>query len=127
MVERGKFAGDMVRLIIAGGCSRDEPDMCCDRGERRQQGHRIEIGHVLRPALKRAELAVTHRNRIRDKHQVELTALRYLSDLSVMLKVGAGIDLRIGMQPGSDMVAGWVKKRPEMQFFAAAVVAHDLL
>ena len=96
-------------------------------GERRQQGHRIEIGHVLRPALKRAELAVTHSNRIRDEHQIELAALGDLRDLGVVLEIGAGIDLRIGMQPGGDMVAGWVKKGPEMQFFAAAVVIHDLL
>ena len=117
MVKLGKFAGDMIGLIIAGGCSRDEPDMRRHGGERRQQGHRIEIGHVLRPALKCAELAVTHRNRIRHEHQVELTALGDLRDLGVVLKIGAHIDLRIGMQPSSDMVAGWVKKTPRDAVF----------
>ena len=81
MVERGEFAGDVIGLVVARRRGGAEADMLGDDGERRQQGQRIEIGHVLRPAGERGEPAVAHRNRVGDEHQVELTALGGLGDL----------------------------------------------
>src|SRR5271169_1544175 len=94
------------------------------RGDRRQQSQRVEVDHVLRPAAQRGELAVAHRDRIRDEHQVELATLGGLRDLSVMPEICAGIDLRLRVQPGGDVVAGGMKERAEPHHFTAAFISH---
>jgi hypothetical protein len=70
------------------------------------------------------ELAVARRHRVGDEHQIELAALGGLRDLSVMPEIGAGVDLRVRVQPGGDVVPGRVKERPELHPLAAAPLLH---
>src|SRR5439155_7317829 len=49
MVERGKFAGDVVGLVVAGGGGRYEADPLGHRGDRGEKCQWLEAGHVLRP------------------------------------------------------------------------------
>src|SRR5438094_2301917 len=94
------------------------------RGESRQQRQRIEIGHVLRPAAERLELAVARRHRVGDEHQVELAAFGGLRYLGVMSEIRAGVDLRVGGQPGGHVVPSWVKECSKLHRLAAALLVH---
>ena len=84
----------------------------------------IEIGHVLRPAAERLELAVARRHCVGDEHQVELAALGGLRDLGVMSEVRTGVDLRVRVQPTGHVVSGRVKERTELHPLAAAFLVH---
>jgi hypothetical protein len=44
-----------------------------------------------------------------------------------MTKIGAGINLRIWVQPGRDMISRRVKERAEMHLLAATFIAHRSL
>jgi hypothetical protein len=101
--------------------------MLCHRRERRQQGQRIKVGHILRPTRERGKLSLAHRNRVSNEHQVELATLGGSCDLGVMLKIRAGVDLGFRVQPGGDVVTGWMKERTELHHLAAAFVSHDFL
>ena len=124
MIERRELAGDVIGLVIAGRGGGAEADMGRHGRERRQQGQRVEVDHVLRPAAQRREPPVAHRNRVGDKHQVELAALGGLRNLRVVPEIGAGIDLRLGVQPRSDVIAGGMKKGAKPHHFVRAVGAH---
>jgi hypothetical protein len=50
-----------------------------------------------------------------------------LRDRGVMPEIGAGIDLRLGMQPGGDVVAGGVKKCAELHLLVGPVGSHRVL
>src|SRR5215831_16380979 len=126
MIEGGEFAGDVVGLVVARRRRRNDPDILGDRGQRGQQGQRIEIGHVLRPAAERLELSIADCHRVGNKHEVELAALGRLGDRGVMLEIGAGIDLCVRMQPGRHMIAGRVKERAQMHLLVAALLVHRL-
>jgi hypothetical protein len=69
----------------------------------------------LRPAAECCELAVARRHRVGDEHQVQLAAFGGLRDLGVMSEIGAGVDLRVRVQPGGNVVPGRVKERTELR------------
>jgi hypothetical protein len=95
--------------------------MCRVTGQSRQQRDRLEIGHVLRPAAQRIETAVPHCRRIREEDEIEFGALGGLGELNVVLKVGAGVDLGVRVQPGRDVVAGRMKERAECELSLASI------
>jgi hypothetical protein len=53
-----------------------------------------------------------------EKHHVHLGALGGLRQFDIVLKVDAGIGLRLGMTPGGDVVAGRVEEGPEPELFS---------
>jgi|SRR5215831_19928742 len=68
----------------------------------------------------------SRRHRVGDEHQVELAALGGLRDLGVMSEIGAGVDLRVRVQPGSQVVPGRVKERTELHRLAATPLVHAI-
>jgi hypothetical protein len=77
-----------------------------------------------RPAAQCRQFAVAHGKRIGEEHQVEFAALGGLRQLHVMLEIGAGIDLRLRMQPGGDVVAGRMKEGAKLRHLVGAIGSH---
>ncbi len=127
MVERRVFARNVIRLIVASGGGRDQADMLGHRSNRRQQCDRLEIGHILRPAAQRLEVAVSGGECIGEKHQVELAALSRLRELDIMFDIGACVDLCLWMQPGGDVMAGRMEEGAELHLAAAARTRHRMI
>jgi hypothetical protein len=76
------------------------------------------------PPAQRREIAVAHCDCIGDEHQVELAVFGGLRDLGVVPEISPRIDLRLWMQPGGNMVAGWVEECAELHRLTVAFVAH---
>jgi hypothetical protein len=43
-----------------------------------------------------------------------------------MLEIGSGIDLRLGMEPGGDVIAGRMKKGAELHHLVGAIGSHRI-
>ena len=52
LVERGELARQRIGFVEGGGGGGDEAEMFGDRGERRQDGHRLEFDHLAHSATR---------------------------------------------------------------------------
>src|SRR5262249_2811753 len=81
------------------------------------------VRDILRRTGERLDPGVAHADIIRKEYQVELGALGGLRDLDIVLKVDAGVGLRIWMPPGGDMMPGRIEEGAEPHL---AFAAHPL-
>jgi hypothetical protein len=124
VIERGELAGHVVRLVVAGGRRRNEANALGLPRDAGQQSDRLEICHVLRPAAQRLQVSVAHRQRVSEKHEIELRPLTHLRQFDVVAKVGACVDLRIGIQPGCNVVSCGMEERAQFHLAAREIALH---
>ena len=99
VIERSIATGDIVGLIVARRRCRHQADMPGNDGHGRKKRGRLEIGHILRPALERAKIAMSDSGGIGQKYQVEPAGFSQPGQVQIVLDVAACVDLGIGVQP----------------------------
>jgi len=123
LVERGEEARDGERLVIGRRHGGDEADALRHRGERAEQGQRLEPGgralanpgfHVVG-----AEGGVG----VRREQEVELAALGGAGDLDVMREIELGMGVGVGIAPGGDVMADALEEQAELHH--RGCIAHD--
>ncbi len=124
MIQRGIAPGNVKRLVIAGGRGGDQTDIVGARGNCRQQRHRLEIGHILRPAFHHIKVATADGERIGQEKRIELATLGRLRELQIMGEIRPGVDLCVRMEPGRNMIAGRMDQRAELQEARSLCLSH---
>src|SRR5688572_6903174 len=111
MVERGELAGDVIGLIVGCRGGSDETNIARDGGKCRQQGDRLELRDIADGrAAERFDVRSAGADAVSHEDQVELCCFGHLRQADIVRKIGTGVSLRIWMAPGSDVVAGGIKK-----------------
>ena len=106
MVERGPFAGDVEGLVVGGAGGRDEADAAGDRGQRREQRQRLQLGGLVR-AAERARRVVpgAEADAVGEEDHVELGRLRGLREADEVAELGGGAGVGLRVAPGGGVVA----------------------
>jgi hypothetical protein len=110
VVERGKLAGDVKRLVVGGRGGGDESEPLRHRCQAGEQGQRLELDDVARRAARRLDILVPHGQAVREEHRMELRAFGRPRQLNIMSEVDAGIRLALRMTPGRDVMPGRVNE-----------------
>ena len=121
LIERCESAGQAVRFIIGRRRRGHEADMRGVDGKCGQQAERLEGRRACRLA-RHLGIALADRCCILDEQHVEFAAFGDLSQGDEMIDVDACGGMRIGMAPGSDMVAAGHQKGTEPHL---TIVVHD--
>src|SRR4051794_15322482 len=88
VIKRGKFSGDMVRLVITCGCCAHEANVLRHRSEPGKKREWLEIGHVLRPPREAFNIAVARSDGISKKNEIEFGSLCRVRQPDIMFEVG---------------------------------------
>ena len=113
MIERCKFAREIVRLVERGRYGRDQSDVARDDRERRQERQRLEVIGAC-GAREGREVRIADTDAIGEEDRVELRALGDLRELRVMREVEAAVGSCIGMTPRGDVMPGLHQERAQM-------------
>jgi hypothetical protein len=119
-VDRGEAARQVEWLVVARRCSGDQADMLRHRGNARQQRGRLEMRHILRRAAEHVDAALARGIAIGQEDQVEFGPLGDLPQFDVVTEILAGVELRFGVQPCRDVIAGRVEKAAELELSLAS-------
>src|SRR6266508_958520 len=91
MIERGKIARDVIRLVVRRGARRAEPQVARHRGHRAQDRYWIEPCRILiaepDPDLEVQAVAVRDAEPVGEEDEVELSALERRGDAQVEVEV----------------------------------------
>ena len=98
-----------------------------DRGERRQDGHRLEFDHLAHAAARLGRPRQADGGRVGQEEKVELATLGGLGDLDRVGKTRARVEMRFRMTPGSDVLTGLMDESAEMHHPASGLLRHALL
>ena len=112
MVERGKLARHMVRIVIGGGGRGDQTQVRGDRSQRREEGERIKGGDRRTP-FERRHRHIEHSQVIGHEKGVKAATLQGLHKTLVVRKIEVGIRKRPRIAPGRGMNADRPHERAE--------------
>ena len=114
MVERGEGAGQVIGLGVGRRAGGGEAELRRRHGQRRQQGHRLEL------ADGRGMLAVAGGEAVAQEEHVELGALGGRGDVLHQREIGPAGGDGVGMPPAADMMARRLHEHAEPHFTSIA-------
>jgi hypothetical protein len=112
VIQRGEFARDVIRLVVAGGGRGDQADMFGHHTQRRQQGQRLEVVRTRHAA---GDVTAGRRHAVGEKHRVKPGRLGDLRQVFVVGEIQPGIGRYVGVTPGRDVVPGGHQKSAEFE------------
>ncbi len=126
VVQRGERPRQVVRLVVGGGCGRDEPDAGGGGGQRREQGRRFEGVVDHRDPAQHLLVGEGHPDEVGEEERVEAGSLGGPRQFDQVPDVHARVGDGVRVPPGGQELPRGLEEGVEVELPPAARGGHRL-